>query len=251
MFSKQCIQRRAGSESPSRANSPRFLFLLEFPHSALTSILFSSSTSTRRQIRGRPFSARKPRQRERITRHRSFLAFELTSWSLIATTQLRRVFSFAQLTFYFRGKKAYPYPREKGYKPHPHLLHPTSTISSLEQTWKEKLNMSSMPTIPLGGSASHIKIGRVAFGCMGMSWAEPSQQTPDEQAFETIKAAVDAGSNFLNSKFPPSTPSLIFFFSLTFFTFIPFVFCSWSILRPPHGPLCQSKTSPSLLRTIP
>ena len=66
--------------------------------------------------------------------------------------------------------------------------------------------MSSIPKIPLGGSASHIHVGRVAFGCMGMSWAEPSQQTPDKQAFETIKAAVDAGSNFLNSRSPISTP---------------------------------------------
>ncbi|SPO26705.1 related to Aldo-keto reductase yakc [NADP+] [Ustilago trichophora] len=69
--------------------------------------------------------------------------------------------------------------------------------------------MSPIPTIPLGGSASHIHIGRVAFGCMGMSWAEPSQQTPDKQAFETIKAAVDAGSNLLNTGAfygPPSDP---------------------------------------------
>lgn len=59
--------------------------------------------------------------------------------------------------------------------------------------------MSPIPTIPLGGTASHIQIGKIAFGCMGMSWCDPSQQTPDQQAFETIKAAVDAGSNFLNT----------------------------------------------------
>lgn len=67
--------------------------------------------------------------------------------------------------------------------------------------------MSPIPTISLGGSASHIKVGRVAFGCMGMSWAEPSQQTPDKQAFEAIKAAVDAGSNFLNSMSSNYRPS--------------------------------------------
>lgn len=60
--------------------------------------------------------------------------------------------------------------------------------------------MSPIPTIALGGSASSIKVGRVAFGCMGMSWTPPGTETPDQQAFETIKAAVDAGSNFLNSK---------------------------------------------------
>ncbi|KAJ9479704.1 putative pyridoxal reductase [Pseudozyma hubeiensis] len=59
--------------------------------------------------------------------------------------------------------------------------------------------MSPIPTIPLGGSASHINIGRVAFGCMGMTWCDPSLRTPDQQAFETIKAAVDSGSNLLNS----------------------------------------------------
>ncbi len=56
-----------------------------------------------------------------------------------------------------------------------------------------------MPTIALGGSASHIQVGRIAFGTMGLTWCDPSQMTPDEQAFETIKTAVDAGSNFLNA----------------------------------------------------
>lgn len=68
---------------------------------------------------------------------------------------------------------------------------------------------SPIPQIPLGGTASHIKIGRVAFGCMGMSWCDPSLQTPDSQAFEAIKAAVDAGSNFLNTGAfygPPTDP---------------------------------------------
>ncbi|EST05024.1 NADP-dependent oxidoreductase domain protein [Kalmanozyma brasiliensis GHG001] len=59
--------------------------------------------------------------------------------------------------------------------------------------------MAPIPTIPLGGSASSIAVGRVAFGCMGMSWCDPSQATPDSQAFETIRTAVDSGSNFLNT----------------------------------------------------
>ncbi|CDW97731.1 hypothetical protein, partial [Sporisorium scitamineum] len=59
--------------------------------------------------------------------------------------------------------------------------------------------MSPIPTIPLGGSASHLKVGRVAFGCMGMSWCDPKDQTPDQQAFDAIKTAVDSGSNFLNT----------------------------------------------------
>ncbi|SJX63472.1 related to Aldo-keto reductase yakc [NADP+] [Sporisorium reilianum f. sp. reilianum] len=69
--------------------------------------------------------------------------------------------------------------------------------------------MSPIPTIALGGSASHLQIGRVAFGCVGMSWCDPSARTPDAQAFETIKAAVDAGSNLLNTGAfygPPSDP---------------------------------------------
>ncbi|TKY84811.1 hypothetical protein EX895_005891 [Sporisorium graminicola] len=69
--------------------------------------------------------------------------------------------------------------------------------------------MSPIPTIPLGGSASHIHIGRVAFGCMGMTWCDPKDATPDPQAFETIKAAVDAGSNFINTGAfygPPTNP---------------------------------------------
>ncbi|PWZ00188.1 Aldo/keto reductase [Testicularia cyperi] len=68
---------------------------------------------------------------------------------------------------------------------------------------------SSYPTRPLGGSAKSIHIGRIAFGCMGMTWVDPKHYTPDQQAFETIKAAVDAGSNLLNSGAfygPPSDP---------------------------------------------
>lgn len=37
---------------------------------------------------------------------------------------------------------------------------------------------------------------------MGMTWVDPKNTTPDQQAFETIKAAVDAGSNFINCKLP-------------------------------------------------
>lgn len=59
--------------------------------------------------------------------------------------------------------------------------------------------MSPIPTIALGGSASHIQIGRVAFGCMGMTWCDPKDRTSDQQAFETIKTAVDSGSSLLNT----------------------------------------------------
>lgn len=71
------------------------------------------------------------------------------------------------------------------------------------------MSSSPIPTIALGGSASHINVGRIAFGCMGMTWTEPAKMTPDAEAFKTIKAAVDAGSNFLNTGAfygPPSDP---------------------------------------------
>ncbi|PWN50923.1 Aldo/keto reductase [Violaceomyces palustris] len=58
---------------------------------------------------------------------------------------------------------------------------------------------SPIPQVSLGGSASHIKIGQVGFGLMGMTWCDPSNTTPDEVAFETMKASVDSGSNFWNT----------------------------------------------------
>lgn len=39
-------------------------------------------------------------------------------------------------------------------------------------------------------------VGRLGYGCMNLTWAP--KQTPDEQAFEAIKTAVDGGSTFLN-----------------------------------------------------
>jgi pyridoxine 4-dehydrogenase len=61
--------------------------------------------------------------------------------------------------------------------------------------------MSANAYTTLGGTASHIKIGKIAYGLMMMT-AVPTP-TPDEQAFEAIKTAIEQvpeGSKlFLNS----------------------------------------------------
>ncbi|KAN0065195.1 hypothetical protein ACQY0O_001692 [Thecaphora frezii] len=55
------------------------------------------------------------------------------------------------------------------------------------------------PQRNLGGSASAIKVGQIGFGLMGMTWCAPENATPDAQAFETMKAAADSGSNLWNT----------------------------------------------------
>ncbi|GAA5839795.1 hypothetical protein JCM11251_001217 [Rhodosporidiobolus azoricus] len=51
----------------------------------------------------------------------------------------------------------------------------------------------SLPTIHVGNET----VGKVATGLMRLTWAP--ENTPDDQAFELIKTAIDSGSNFLNS----------------------------------------------------
>lgn len=52
---------------------------------------------------------------------------------------------------------------------------------------------SSMPTLPLGGSASSEHISRMNLGLMGLTWTDPSHFTPDDQAFATMRASLEAG----------------------------------------------------------
>ncbi|PWN19822.1 Aldo/keto reductase [Microstroma glucosiphilum] len=52
---------------------------------------------------------------------------------------------------------------------------------------------SSMPTLPLGGSASSEHISRMNLGLMGLTWTDPSHFTPDDEAFATMRASLDAG----------------------------------------------------------
>ncbi|EPQ26899.1 uncharacterized protein PFL1_05534 [Pseudozyma flocculosa PF-1] len=55
------------------------------------------------------------------------------------------------------------------------------------------------PTRKLGGSASSISVGQIAFGLMGMTWCSIGSRTPDTQAFETMKAAADSGATLWNT----------------------------------------------------
>ncbi|KAJ2975363.1 hypothetical protein NUW54_g11743 [Trametes sanguinea] len=52
--------------------------------------------------------------------------------------------------------------------------------------------MVAIKTAKLGGTASDIVVGKVAHGLMMMTWRDPSVPLPDEEAFEAIKAGVDA-----------------------------------------------------------
>ncbi|KZT07914.1 aldo/keto reductase [Laetiporus sulphureus 93-53] len=47
-------------------------------------------------------------------------------------------------------------------------------------------------TTHLGGTASDVVVGKVAHGLMMMTWRDPQHSLPDEEAFEAIKAGVDA-----------------------------------------------------------
>lgn len=44
-----------------------------------------------------------------------------------------------------------------------------------------------------------LKVGSVGYGCMMMTWCDPKDVTPDEQAFDAIKTAITSGATFLNS----------------------------------------------------
>ncbi|KAI0673095.1 aldo/keto reductase [Trametes maxima] len=52
--------------------------------------------------------------------------------------------------------------------------------------------MVAIQTVKLGGTASDVTVGRVAHGLMMMTWRDPNFPLPDEEAFEAIKAGVDA-----------------------------------------------------------
>ncbi|KAH9857012.1 aldo/keto reductase [Lenzites betulinus] len=52
--------------------------------------------------------------------------------------------------------------------------------------------MSIVSTTKLGGSASDITIGRIGHGLMMMTWRDPNFPLPEEEAFECIKAGIDA-----------------------------------------------------------
>ncbi|CDO72842.1 hypothetical protein BN946_scf185002.g27 [Trametes cinnabarina] len=63
--------------------------------------------------------------------------------------------------------------------------------------------MVAIKTAKLGGTASDVVVGKVAHGLMMMTWRDPNVPLPDEEAFEAIKAGVDAMPHgvkmFLNS----------------------------------------------------
>ncbi|KAI0831436.1 aldo/keto reductase [Trametes gibbosa] len=52
--------------------------------------------------------------------------------------------------------------------------------------------MAVVNTIKLGGTASDVTVAKVAHGLMMMTWRDPNVPLPDEEAFECIKAGVDA-----------------------------------------------------------
>jgi len=56
---------------------------------------------------------------------------------------------------------------------------------------------TTMATRSLGGSASHLTVGSIGFGLMGLTWRP--QQTPDEQAFAVLKYAIEAGATCWNA----------------------------------------------------
>ncbi|KAJ9112093.1 hypothetical protein QFC22_006393 [Naganishia vaughanmartiniae] len=51
----------------------------------------------------------------------------------------------------------------------------------------------------LGGDASHVKVGAVGYGAMMLTWTAPENVASDEDAFDAIKTAIDAGATFINS----------------------------------------------------
>lgn len=66
---------------------------------------------------------------------------------------------------------------------------------------------SPIPTRSLGGDASNVKVGAIGHGLMMLTWTPTP--TPDEEAFESLRAAADAGATFWNSgQFygPPTDP---------------------------------------------
>jgi pyridoxine 4-dehydrogenase len=61
------------------------------------------------------------------------------------------------------------------------------------------MTTTSVPQISLGGDASHIKVGQIGFGLMGLTWKDSSEFQDDETMFAVMKAAVDNGATLWNS----------------------------------------------------
>lgn len=57
--------------------------------------------------------------------------------------------------------------------------------------------MSTIAQRKLGSSG--LQVGAIGFGAMMMTWCDPKEVKKDEDAFEAIKSAVDAGATFINS----------------------------------------------------
>ncbi|GJE88503.1 aldo/keto reductase [Phanerochaete sordida] len=77
--------------------------------------------------------------------------------------------------------------------------------------------MTVQSVTTLGGTASHIKVGKVAHGLLLMTWT--TSPTPDEVAFEAIKAGIDSmppgvkmllnSSEFYSPEFGPASLELL------------------------------------------
>lgn len=59
--------------------------------------------------------------------------------------------------------------------------------------------MSSLHQVAFGGDASHLRVGPIGYGLMGLTWKDSSAIADDETNFKAMKAAVDAGATFWNT----------------------------------------------------
>jgi pyridoxine 4-dehydrogenase len=58
---------------------------------------------------------------------------------------------------------------------------------------------SSTHQISFGGDASHLSVGPIGFGLMGLTWKDSSTFQDDETMFTVMKSAVDNGATFWNT----------------------------------------------------
>lgn len=107
---------------------------------------------------------------------------------------------------YHVGMRGYKVDRES-------RRHSSDIATTILENWAKFLTI--LKTMPmqqhsLGGSASSIKVGEIGFGLMGtpLSVCEANycqgftmggRSIPDEQCFEAMKAAIDAGATFWNA----------------------------------------------------
>ena len=71
------------------------------------------------------------------------------------------------------------------------------------------MSATNFPQVTLGGDASHIKVGQIGFGLMGLTWKDKSAFEDDETAFAVMKASVDNGATLWNTGSfycPPDAP---------------------------------------------